>query len=126
MSTPPPRHYLRVAPAPAAQPGMGWMLQGVGMPQDRLARMAARRGFVEAKQRFMAAVADVPGSRGDWLRHQVRQTQEPVDLWLLRGAVFAAVRGLSAEAHQTRLDLHRALDSVFPDSGELTPFMPLY
>lgn len=125
MTAPAPRHFLRMAPAPAGGSSASWLSQGVGMPQERLARMAARRSFVEMKQRFIDAVAEVEGSRGEWLRHQVRQTQEPVDLWLLRGAVFAAVRGCDEAAHRTRLDLHRALDSVFPDSGELTPFMPL-
>ncbi len=117
-TTPAPRHFLR---APRATP---WAPE-IGMPQDRLARVAARRAFVEMKQCFIEAVSEVEGSRGDWLRHQVRQTQEPVDLWLLRGAVFAAIRGLDEDSHRVRLDLHRALDSVFPDSSELAPYLPL-
>ncbi|HSW05849.1 hypothetical protein [Aquabacterium sp.] len=129
MLAPPPRHFLS-APQRGAPPSMqpasqdDW-LSDAGMPQERLARIAARRSFVEIKQRFIDAVADVAGPRGHWLRHQVRQTQEPVDLWLLRGAVFAALRGQDENTYHLRLDLHRALDSVFPDSGELTPFMPL-
>ena len=35
---------------------------GHGMPDDRLARMAARRAFVEMKQVFMRAAADVDGT----------------------------------------------------------------
>jgi len=125
----PPRHFL-TAPRPGAwpvrpAPTLDAWLEDAGLPQERLARIAARRTFVEIKQRFIDAVAHVAGSRGDWLRNQVRQTQEPVDLWLLRGAVFAALRGQAGDTFPVRLDLHRALDSVFPDSGELTPFMPL-
>ncbi len=122
MQAPPPRHFLRVASAARAPNAP---VADIGLSQERLTRMAARRSFVEMKQRFIDAVAHVQGSRGDWLRHQVRQTQEPVDLWLLRGAVFAALRGVDEQAHRVRLDLHRALDSIFPDAGELTPFMPL-
>ena len=115
----PARHYI--SPQPAAP-----SLPGPGLPQDRHARIAARRAFVEIKQRFMVAVEPLDGLRGDWLRHQVRQSHEPVDLWLLRGAVFAAL-GLRGETtRRTRDELHRVLDSVFPDNGELLPFgMPL-
>lgn len=111
----PPRHYL--SPSPAAP-----ILPGPGLPQDRHARIAARRTFVEMKQRFIAAVHSLDGLRGHWLRHQVRHAQQPVDLWLLRGAVFAALGLRDETTRRTRAELHRALDSVFPDSGELLPF----
>jgi hypothetical protein len=120
MNPPPPRHYLRADTVAGA-----WPPADLALPQDKLARVEARRAFVTMKQRFIDAVANVDGSRGDWLRHQVRQTQEPVDLWLLRGAVFSALRAGGRTTHPLRLDLHRALDSVFPDAGEPTPFMPL-
>ena len=42
-------------------------LPGAGLPQDRLARLAARRAFVELKQDFMVATAGLPGMRGEWL-----------------------------------------------------------
>lgn len=102
------------------------LLPGPGLPQDRHARIAARRTYVELKQRFMTAVEPLDGLRGDWLRHQVRQAHEPVDLWLLRGAVFAALGLRDETTRRTRDELHRVLDSVFPDNGELLPFgMPL-
>lgn len=110
-----PRHYL--SPPPAAP-----ILPGPGLPQERHARIAARRSFVELKNRFMAAVDALDGMRGDWLRYQVRQAHEPVDLWLLRGAVFAALDARDDAGRRTRHDLHRSLDSVFPDNGELLPF----
>ena len=115
----PARHYI--SPLPAAP-----LLPGPGLPQDRHARIAARRAFVSMKQRFLTAVEPLQGLRGDWLRHQVRQAQEPVDLWLLRGAVFAALGLRDETTRRTRDELHRVLDSVFPDNGEMLPFgMPL-
>lgn len=75
MHTATPRHYM-----PSLQPGAAIVRFGSGMPQERLARVAARRTFVDMKQRFMSAVAHVEGSRGDWLRYQVRHANDPVDL----------------------------------------------
>lgn len=114
-TTPAPRQF--VAPHPPVP-----MLPGPGLPHDRHARIAARRAFVGLKQQFMAAVDSLDGMRGDWLRHQVRQAHEPVDLWLLRGAVYSALEQQGEYTRRARRDLHRVLDSVFPDSGELLPF----
>ena len=110
-----PRQYMS---PPQAMP----ILPGPGLPQDRHARIAARRAFVGLKQQFMTATRALDGMRGDWLRYQVRQAHEPGDLWLLRGAVFAALEQQGEYAMRTRTDLHRVIDSVFPDSGELLPF----
>ena len=114
----PPRHSLSPPPITSITP----ILPGPGLPQDRHARIAARRTFVELKHRFITAVHGLDGLRGDWLRHQVRHAQEPVDLWRLRGAVFAALGLRDETTHRTRTELHRVLDSVFPDNGELLPF----
>jgi len=102
---------------PAAARLGAWL--GGSASVDRSDRIAARRNFVHVKRCFMAAVERVDGRRGQWLRHQVRQTHEPVELWLLRGAVFDAVsaRGPLA-AHELRLELQRALDSVMPGGDE--------
>ena len=109
-----PRHFL------AAPPG-AW-LPGPGLPQDRHARIAARRTFVGLKQRFIRAVHGLDGLRGDWLRRQVRHAHEPVDLWLLRGAVFAALGLQDETTRRTRDELDQVLGQVFPDQGELLPF----
>jgi len=93
-------------------------------PQDRTSRIAARRGFVHVKRCFMAAIERVGGQRGQWLRHQVRQTNEAVDLWLLRGAVFDALSARGSDAWQLRVELQRALDCVLPGSADDEP-MPL-
>lgn len=110
----PPRQYFSAAVAA--------VLPDSGLPQDRHARIAARRTFVGLKQQFMAAIETLDGMRGDWLRHQVRQAHEPVDLWMLRGAVFAALDSQGDHSRRTRKDLDRVLDNAFPDSGMLQPW----
>lgn len=115
LATPAPRQYFGT---PAAAP----ILPGPGLPHDRHARIAARRAFVDLKHQFMASIENLDGLRGDWLRFQVRQTHEPGDLWMLRGAVFAALEQQDDYSRRTRNDLHRVLDSVFPDGCELLAF----
>lgn len=113
MSSPAPRHHL-------ARP----VLSGAGLPDDRQARMAARRAFVNLKQTYIAAVADLPGPRADWLRYQIRHAAEPADLWLLRAAVFDA---LPAQQHREARDtLQRGIDSVFPSTSPNSGFAPLF
>lgn len=100
-------------------------LRGAGLPSDRAARLAARRAFVDLKLAFTEAVADLPGAEGDWLRHQVRATEEPAALWLLRGAVFEALGALGpVEQRRRRVALRRGLESVFPDSDLPSGFTP--
>ena len=107
---------------PSTDTGPQPLLPGPGLPHDRHVRIAARRTFVAMKQRFMAAVAELDCARGDWLRFQVRQAQDPVDLWLLRGVVFDALGREGPSTQRTRLELTRELDSVFPNNGDLLPF----
>ena len=112
------------AHAPQAPAFMaGTCLPGAGLPQERLARMAARHTFVDMKLRFSDAVACITSSRGAWLREQVRLAEEPEDLWLLRGAVFSAMQDVPGRATAARLDLHRVLEIAFPDSGALLPVL---
>lgn len=93
---------------------------GAGLPVERSARLAARRAFVELKLTFLEALAEAPDAA--WLRAQVRNAEEPVDLWLLRAPVFAA---LSGAAHgQRRRALRRGLDSIFPDLDLASAFVP--
>ena len=102
-----PRHDMPAAPS---APLVAW-LAGTNA-DDRADRIAARRNFVHVKRCFMAAVARVDGRRGEWLNHQVRQANEAVDLWLLRGAVFDALSARGPEARPLRNELQRALESV--------------
>lgn len=99
---------------------------GFGLPEDRLARMAARQAFVEMKTSFMRAAADIEGTAGRLLQRQVRQCAEVIELWRLRHAVMGALPHGRAEAEQHRLELQRQLDSAFPEGcGGTTAFMPL-
>ena len=87
-------------------------------PHDRSARLAARRSFVGLKQSFMQAVARLDGPEGDWLRRQVRSAEDPIDLWLLRASVFAALRQSNEpDGRAWRDTLRRGLDSLFPDTN---------
>jgi hypothetical protein len=106
-----PRHHL-------ARPA----LAGIGLPDDRQARIAARRAFVNLKLTYLAAVQSLPGPRADWLRFQIRHAAEPGDLWLLRAAVFDALPG---QQHRAERDtLQRGIDSVFPSSRFNSGFAP--
>jgi hypothetical protein len=109
-----PRHFTQAASQ--AQ---------IGMPGDRNARVAARRAFVDLKLTFMQALADLQDPGFEWLRSQVRGTEEPVDLWLLRAPVFAALSSPGPEYRQRRQLVRRALDSVFHDSELPTAFSAL-
>ena len=98
-------------------------MPGAGMPGDRGARMAARQAFVDLKQTFLHALPATP--EADWLHALVRAAEEPVDLWLLRAPVFAALAGGALEQRQRRQQLRRGLDSVFPDLEPPSAFSPL-
>lgn len=92
-------------------------VRGAALPADRAARMAARRAFVELKLSFGAALADIGGANAEWLRRQVRSSEEPAALWLLRGAVFETLAELgSLERRRRHVALRRALETLFPDS----------
>ena len=93
------------------------------MPGDRSAHRAARQAFVELKLTYLHAMQGAP--EAGWLRNLVRAAEEPVDLWLLRAPVFAALAGGTLEQRQRRQQLRRGLDSVFPDLQPPSAFMPL-
>lgn len=98
---------------------------GFGMPDERLARLAARRAFVDLKISFMRATADIHGHSGELLQRKVRSAREAIDLWRLRSAVFAALPSGEERSLLHKLELHQQLDSVFPEAGEETGFVPL-
>jgi len=83
------------------------------------ARIAARRRFVHVKRCFMAAIERIDDRRTQWLKRQVRLSNEAVDLWLLRGDVFDALspRGPAA-AGTLRAELQRALEAVMHGGAE--------
>jgi hypothetical protein len=85
-----------------------------GMPADRVARIAARRAFVDMKQLFIRAVQGLADRKGEWLREKVRLAVDPMDLWLLRGPVLAALHRDDDATRRLRADLYRGLDHIFP------------
>jgi hypothetical protein len=95
-----------------------------GLPGDRLARMAARRAFVDLKTMFMRAVEPLQDRKGQWLQEKVRLATDPMDLWLLRSPVLAAQSGNAPEALALRAELYRAIDSVFPQAFGSAHLMP--
>lgn len=109
-STAAPRHF---SPATFAL---------IGEPGDRRARTAARDAFTSLKLTFLQALEAEPGI--DWLRSQVRNAEEPFDLWLLRGPVFDILTGVVEDQRSRRQLLRRGLDSVFPDLDPASGFIP--
>ena len=88
---------------------------GFGLPDARLARVAARRAFVEMKICFMRAAARIEGAKALQLQRDVRMALEITDLWRLRGALFDALPQEShGDAH--REEMRRHLESGFHDS----------
>jgi len=100
-------------------------LHGHGMPEARRARMAARRAFVEMKQCFMRAAAEVDGDEGRTLQFKVRQAIEVTELWRLRGALFKALPRHTAPGELQREALRRHLHSAVKDVRNDTAVMPL-
>ena len=99
--------------------------QSFGLPDERLARVAARRAFVEMKQAFIRAAADIDGTVGALLQRKVRSATEAVELWRLRAVVLASLAPSHERTPLHRGELHRQLDSVFPERGADTGFVPL-
>jgi hypothetical protein len=89
---------------------------GWGLPQDRAAQLAARQAFVVMKRLFIDAVAPLGDGKGEWLRRQVRLANDPIDLWVLRGPVIAALRVDEQDTRALRAQLYRGLDTIFPEA----------
>jgi hypothetical protein len=93
-----------------------------GLPQDRAARIAARRAFVEMKQLFLRAADDLPGHKGAWLGRRIRAAADADDLLQLRALLVAALREDEERAHALRAELYRSLDRAFvPDERRVAP-----
>jgi hypothetical protein len=86
----------------------------ISMSGERVARVAARRAFVEMKLRFMQAARDIPGTCGESLARQVRGCTQAIELWRLRGELFEALDrcpGERTSLHQQ--EIRRQLGGVF-------------
>ncbi len=116
VAAPPPALDVRIA-LPHADP-TPW--RAGGTPQDRLARVAARRAFVELKQCFMRAAAGVDGDHATLLQLHVRQSSDVMDLWLLRDVVLESLPRDTDAGLRLRRDLQAHLDDAFPNGTSLT------
>ena len=93
-----------------------------GLPADRQAHAAARRAFVDLKRTFMHALIGVPGA--EWILNQVRAAEEPVDLWLLRAAVFDALP--ARDCSEQRRTLERGIEALFPRTASNSGFAAFF
>ena len=90
-----------------------------GLPQDRSARIAARRAFVDMKQLFLRAADGLDHPKARWFQGQVRASADPADLLRLRGGLVAALREEEALLLAERAELCRRLDGVcIDDAGQ--------
>jgi hypothetical protein len=89
-----------------------------GMPQERLARIAARRAFVEMKQAYMKAASDIEGAAAQHLQHSVRSAHEPWELWSLRALILASLASGHSRTPRHRMNLEREFDSIFGGSRQ--------
>lgn len=87
------------------------------VPAEQLARIAARRAFVEMKHSFMRAAGDIDGPVGTLLTAKVRRASEPAHLWRLRAVLLASLPEDHERTPIHRLELHRQLDSLFGDTA---------
>jgi hypothetical protein len=90
-------------PAPASQ----------GLPQERLARIAARRAFVQMKQAYMNAASDITDATGDMLQHRIRKASEPWELWSVRAVLLASLKSDHQRTPEHLTKLGRGFDSIF-------------
>lgn len=116
--------HARPSPLAAAAPLRPRLPPVTCRPRDLQTRLAARRLFVDLKQRFMQAAALVDGTRGAWLQHELRQAELPEDLLRLRTPIFAALVGNDPARRQARHWLQRSLDSLYDDSVAHSGFTP--
>ena len=92
-------------------PAVSYLSYLASVSDERLARVASRRAFVEMKQQFIRTAALVRGANGPLLQREVRLATELSDLWRLRDSLFAH---LPADAAPARDALLQQIDSVFP------------
>ncbi|MFY7867766.1 hypothetical protein [Roseateles sp.] len=93
-----------------------WAYACAGRPDERRGRIAVRKAFVALKLTFTRAAAEVSGEIGQSLQSIVRQASEPIELWLIRSTLLAALPLDSERANDHRLAVLDALSQVYPGS----------
>jgi hypothetical protein len=101
--------------SPQIDPAVSYLAFLSTVSDERLARVAARRAFVEMKVTFMRSAALVRGSAGPMLQRQVRLATEVSQLCRLSDSLFGALPPDAAE-HRAELQYH--LDSAFPAGAD--------
>lgn len=107
-----PRAIPRFGPEPEPEPPFG---PAPVLPGGRLARIAARRRFVEMKQSFMAAADQVRGPSARSLRARVRRADDPFELLALQCDLMHALPPGEESAETSRMEIERHIDLLFPD-----------
>jgi hypothetical protein len=106
---------------PQIDPAAAYLAFLSTVSDERLARVAARKAFVEMKLSFMRAAALVRGSAGPMLQRQVRLSTEVTELWRLREPLFDGLPRHDPHAAAYREDMQSHLDSAFPAGSGSTP-----
>ena len=111
---------LPLSRAPRISPAISNPPDGTsfGLPQERLARIAARRAFVEMKQCYMNAVSDIASATAVLLQHRVRKAAEPWELWSLRAVILASLAADHERTPSHRMNLEREFDTLFSGTGQ--------
>ncbi|RQO58765.1 hypothetical protein DBR47_13945 [Paucibacter sp. KBW04] len=96
-----------------------WGYASANRPEERRGRRLARQGFVTLKLVFLRAAADIPGETGQELQRRIRQSSEPIELWLLRAQVQAALPEDEGRSSGHVAAIRHALASVYPVGSPL-------
>ena len=84
-----------------------------GMPSERMARVAARRAFVEMKLRFMQATKDISGPHGESLSSRVRRSTQVDELCQLRDELLDAMDLAAEQNNLHHQAMRRELSQAF-------------
>ena len=107
--------------SPQIDPAISYLAFLSTVSDERLARVAARRAFVEMKVSFMRAAALVRNSAGPMLQRKVRSATEVTELWRLRDELFDNLPPHDPAATAQRMELQYHLDSAFPAGSAGVP-----
>ncbi|MDM4764958.1 hypothetical protein [Pelomonas sp. SE-A7] len=91
-----------------------WAFASLGGGQERRGRNRMREAFVHLKLACTRIAAEVPGLLGLELQRQVRQACEPIELWMLRGALLQALPPECECAEVYKADIELAMAKAFP------------
>jgi len=96
-----------------------WGYASAKRPEERRGRSQARQAFVGLKLVFLRAAADIPGDLGLDLQRRIRQSNEPIELWLLRATVLAALPQDQGRSANHAAAIRHALAPIYPVGSPL-------